>query len=95
MASLLKKTGIFYAIIAAVLFGASTPCAKLLLKETSPWLLAGVLYFGSGVGLAILFLFSLLKKKRAGFSQRKRLALDVRSNVVRWNIGTGSFNGGT
>jgi hypothetical protein len=34
---------------AAVLFGASTPFAKLLLSQgVSQWLLAGILYLGSG-----------------------------------------------
>jgi drug/metabolite transporter (DMT)-like permease len=36
---------------AAVLFGAGTPLAKLLLAHTSPWLLAALLYLGSGIGL--------------------------------------------
>ncbi|HEY3731847.1 MAG TPA: EamA family transporter [Steroidobacteraceae bacterium] len=39
------------ALIAALLFGASTPLAKLLLGDLSPMLLAGLLYLGSGVGL--------------------------------------------
>jgi drug/metabolite transporter (DMT)-like permease len=39
------------AIAAAVLFGASTPCAKTLLGAVSPLLLAGLLYLGSGIGL--------------------------------------------
>jgi drug/metabolite transporter (DMT)-like permease len=34
-----------------VLFGAGVPLAKLLLGESSPWLLAGLLYCGSGMGL--------------------------------------------
>jgi drug/metabolite transporter (DMT)-like permease len=38
---------------AALLFGAGTPLAKLLLSGISPWLLAGLLYLGSGVGLTI------------------------------------------
>jgi len=39
----------------ALLFGASTPLAKLLLGQgANPWLLAGVLYLGSGVGLGVL-----------------------------------------
>ncbi|MBU1588791.1 MAG: DMT family transporter [Actinobacteria bacterium] len=38
---------------AAVLFGAGTPLAKLLLGEVSPWLLAGLLYAGSGLGLGV------------------------------------------
>jgi drug/metabolite transporter (DMT)-like permease len=41
------------AILSAVLFGASTPFAKALLGNgVSPWLLAGILYLGSGVGLS-------------------------------------------
>ena len=39
---------------AAVLFGAGTPLAKLLLTQASPWLLAALLYMGSGLGLWLL-----------------------------------------
>src|SRR5512132_3484981 len=39
------------ALLSAVLFGASTPLAKILLGSIEPWLLAAVLYLGSGVGL--------------------------------------------
>ena len=42
------------ALAAAALFGASTPFAKLLLWESSPVVLAGLLYLGSGLGLALL-----------------------------------------
>lgn len=41
-------------IASAALFGASTPLAKQLLAAVDPWLLAGVLYLGAGVGLAIV-----------------------------------------
>lgn len=41
------------ALGAALLFGASTPLAKPLAGELAPLLLAGLLYLGSGVGLAI------------------------------------------
>jgi drug/metabolite transporter (DMT)-like permease len=44
--------GIPAALGAALLFGAATPLAKLLLGPLDPWLLAGVLYLGSGAGLA-------------------------------------------
>jgi drug/metabolite transporter (DMT)-like permease len=45
------------ALASAILFGASTPLAKLLLGEgVSPWLLAGLLYLGSGVGLGLAHL---------------------------------------
>jgi drug/metabolite transporter (DMT)-like permease len=42
------------ALGAAVLFGASTPLAKLLLRDVSPVLLAGLLYLGSGIGLGLI-----------------------------------------
>jgi drug/metabolite transporter (DMT)-like permease len=44
--------GILFALASAALFGVSTPVAKLLLGEIDPWLLAGLLYLGSGLGLA-------------------------------------------
>jgi drug/metabolite transporter (DMT)-like permease len=49
--------GVGAALGAALLFGAGTPLAKLLLAGTSPWLLAGLLYLGSGLGLSLLRLF--------------------------------------
>lgn len=48
--------GVPYALVAAALFGASTPVAKLLVGHISPLLLAGLLYLGSGVGLGLLWL---------------------------------------
>lgn len=42
------------ALAAALLFGASTPFAKALLGAIDPWALAGFLYLGSGLGLALL-----------------------------------------
>lgn len=44
------------ALGAALLFGASTPLAKLLGVDVAPQLLAGLLYLGSGAGLAIVLL---------------------------------------
>jgi drug/metabolite transporter (DMT)-like permease len=46
--------GVLAALCAALLFGAGTPLAKLLLASASPWLLAALLYLGSGLGLALL-----------------------------------------
>jgi drug/metabolite transporter (DMT)-like permease len=45
--------GVAAALGAAVLFGAGTPIAKILLATVSPWMLAGLLYLGSGVGLTL------------------------------------------
>lgn len=46
--------GVPLALGAAVLFGASTPLSKLLIGAIDPWLLAGILYLGAGLGLALL-----------------------------------------
>ncbi len=43
--------GVPLALTSAVLFGASTPFAKLLLGSVDPWMLAGILYLGAGIGL--------------------------------------------
>lgn len=48
-----RNRGVLAAIGAALLFGAGTPIAKLLLGPVSPLLLAGLLYLGSGIGLAL------------------------------------------
>lgn len=54
---LTNRPGVLLAIASAALFGASTPFAKLLLGGgVSPWLLAGLLYLGSGLGLTLVHL---------------------------------------
>lgn len=45
---------VLFALLAAALFGASTPFAKLLVGNTPPVLLAGLLYLGSGLGLTLI-----------------------------------------
>ena len=42
------------ALVAAVLFGLSAPAAKTLVGVIDPWLLAGLLYLASGLGLGAL-----------------------------------------
>ncbi len=49
----LLQPGVLAALGAALLFGASTPLAKVLLRTVDPWLLAGLLYVGSGLGLTL------------------------------------------
>jgi drug/metabolite transporter (DMT)-like permease len=50
------KPGILFALMSAALFGASTPFAKLLLGSVDPWLMAGLLYLGAGIGLLLVHL---------------------------------------
>ncbi|GAA4016136.1 DMT family transporter [Actimicrobium antarcticum] len=49
----LARPGIAAALGAALLFGAATPAAKWLLGSVGPWMLAGLLYLGSGLGLML------------------------------------------
>lgn len=44
--------GVPLALGSAVLFGATAPLSKPLLGAVDPWLLAGILYLGAGLGLA-------------------------------------------
>ena len=62
----ITHTGVQAGLVSAVLFGAGTPLAKFLLGSVSPWMLAGLLYLGSGLGLG---LFRIIQR-----SDRVRLA---------------------
>ena len=50
------RRGVFLALVAATLFGISAPFSKLLLHDATPQLFAGLLYLGSGAGLALFWL---------------------------------------
>jgi drug/metabolite transporter (DMT)-like permease len=65
----------FAALGAAVLFGASTPLAKALLRDLSPVLLAGLLYLGSGLGLALIRLIRDRGWRAPGMTKREWLWL--------------------
>ena len=74
--------GVAAALGAALLFGASTPLAKLLLGGVDPWLLAGLLYLGSGIGLAFLLVLSGRKRARLARGEWGWLAGAVLSGGV-------------
>lgn len=75
------------ALAAALLFGASTPFAKLLLGAgLSPWLLAGLLYLAAGLGLALWRLV------RRGFGGAPAEAPLARADLP-WLLSTIVFGG--
>jgi drug/metabolite transporter (DMT)-like permease len=45
------RQAVFAALGAALLFGAGTPLAKMVLGRADPWMVAALLYLGSGAGL--------------------------------------------
>ncbi|HUR87579.1 MAG TPA: EamA family transporter [Ramlibacter sp.] len=65
---------VLFALGAALLFGAGTPLAKLLLEGASPWLLAALLYLGSGAGLAVMRVLVRASRVRLPAGQAKWLA---------------------
>jgi drug/metabolite transporter (DMT)-like permease len=68
------------ALASALLFGASTPLAKLLLRDIDPWLLAGILYLGSGAGLLVADGV----RRRRGHASRHRREAPLRGAQWMW-----------
>jgi drug/metabolite transporter (DMT)-like permease len=60
--------GVAAALLAAVLFGVSTPLAKVLSPSVAPVLMAGLLYLGSGLGLGA---FAWLRARRKGIASQE------------------------
>ena len=80
------KSGIWAALGAAVLFGLSTPIAKLLTGQASPLLLAELLYTGSGIGLTVLLMVRAMVYGKAGIVLPRRADLG-------WLMGATLFGG--
>lgn len=74
------------ALAAGVLFGASTPLAKQLGQGMGPWMLAGLLYLSSGLGL---WLWRRLRDHRRG-----RQAQSVLLGTDRWCLAAAILTGG-
>jgi drug/metabolite transporter (DMT)-like permease len=82
-----KTYPVLQALLAALLFGASAPLAKLLLKDIAPVMMAGFLYLGSGIGLVIfqyLLNHTKLKIKQEAKLEKKDLG---------WLLGAVIFGG--
>jgi drug/metabolite transporter (DMT)-like permease len=62
------RTGVLYAVLAALAFGASTPFAKVLVGAVEPLMLAALLYLGSGLGLSACLLARAVLRRGAGTS---------------------------
>jgi drug/metabolite transporter (DMT)-like permease len=63
--SSLPPGGVLCGLLAAALFGASAPVAKLLLPSAGPLLLAGLLYVSAGLCLTAFRLLQALRPRRA------------------------------
>lgn len=65
-----RKKGILLAILAAALYAVNAPLSKILLPFMPPVLMAGFLYIGAGIGMAIM---GFLRKKGKNTIQELKL----------------------
>ena len=80
--------GVTYALVAAALFGASTPLARSLVGTIDPLWLAGLLYAGSGFGLLLV-----LAVRYYGGAGEHRRAMAIARGDVGWLAAT-AISGG-
>ena len=64
------KKGIAFAVLAAALYAINAPFSKLLLEFVPPTLMAGFLYIGAGVGMAVI---AFIKKVRTSEAKEQPL----------------------
>jgi hypothetical protein len=79
-------TGPFFAVIVAVLFGLSSPLAKTLIGSIDPWLLAGLLYLGSGIGMAFIQVIR-------AFGSKNPTQIKIAAKEIPWLAGLIFFGG--
>jgi len=73
-------SGVAQALLAALLFGASTPASKWLLASATPLQLAGLLYLGAALGTALSFARE--RRSRALRAMGRRNALRLLGAIV-------------
>jgi hypothetical protein len=75
-----------YALGAAALFGASTPAAKLLLRNVSTMMLAALLYLGAAFALTV-YRFIVMSKSREAQLTRGDIRLIIGIIFFGWMLG--------
>jgi len=83
MKAAILHPAVLAALAAAFLFGASTPLAKQLVGELPTLLLAGLLYLGSGIGLAAIRVVR----------DRRWAPVRLRADEWRWLLGAIALGG--
>jgi drug/metabolite transporter (DMT)-like permease len=76
------------ALLAAALFGAATPIAKSLLGAVPPFMLAGLFYLGSGLGLA-----AVMGVRRLAGAGAEPAARSIPAAEVPWLLGAVAAGG--
>jgi drug/metabolite transporter (DMT)-like permease len=82
----MNHRAVIFALISAALFGVSTPAAKGLLGSIDPTVLAGLLYCGAGIGIAVL-------RRLASPFVGKHVQAPLTGSDVPWLAGAVAFGG--
>lgn len=77
------------ALAAAALFGAATPLAKALLGSVSPFMLAGLFYLGSGLGLGVGIAWRALRSRGLQSAADHRIT----KSELPWLVGAIAMGG--
>lgn len=86
-----KMQSIFMAILAAALYGISSPVSKLLLAEIPPTLMAALLYLGAGVGMLIVNIIKVLSNKKQIEAKITKKELPYTLGMIILDIGAPIF----
>ncbi|EDZ99879.1 protein of unknown function DUF6 transmembrane [Burkholderia sp. H160] len=78
-----RLSAVLTALTAAALFGAATPLAKALLGSMSPFMVAGLFYLGSGVGLGVGIMIRRMRRPSAQAAIEHR----IHKNELPWLAG--------
>lgn len=87
----MKKSAVFFAMLAAVLYSINSPVSKLLLAEVPPTMMAALLYLGAGIGLFFVGMvqkFSLKEQKEEPLTRKElpytiaMVALDILAPIL-------------
>src|SRR5262245_17942082 len=76
----MNRNAVLLALLSAALFGLSTPFAKLLVGSMSPTVLAGLLYCGAGIGVAVL-------RRLGAWAKRDAAEVPLGRNDLGWLAG--------
>src|SRR5262249_62395364 len=76
----MNRSAPLLALPSAALFGLSTPFAKLLVGSTNPTVLAGLLYCGAGIGIAVV-------RRFGGFVSRDAAEVPLGRKDLGWLAG--------
>jgi drug/metabolite transporter (DMT)-like permease len=74
----MNRGAVVLALLSAALFGASTPAAKVLLGAIDPAILAGLLYCGAGLGVAVVRVLGRFAIARTGRTEAALGRRDIR-----------------